>query len=170
MFKGGAATRWSNLGLPVDPLLGTASLTMPHLPLPLGPMASTVARTAAPSVVITEGIPVSFKVVETYMSRFANKYPVVSFSPPVLQFKPWDYRIFLQLSYTLTLLQSYSLNHGTTGYSYSYNALLQSYSLNHGTTRMSYSYHTVLHLYNQNPIVHSPMVLQCKPWDYRIVL
>ena len=38
---------------------------MPHLPLPLGPMASTVARTAAPSVVITEGIlPVSFKVVE----------------------------------------------------------------------------------------------------------
>ena len=38
---------------------------MPHLPLPLRPMASTVARTASPSVVITEGIlPVSFKVVE----------------------------------------------------------------------------------------------------------
>ena len=65
MFTGGAATRWSNLGLPVDLLLGTASPTMPHLPLPLGPMASTVARIAAPSVVITEGIPlVSFKAVE----------------------------------------------------------------------------------------------------------
>ena len=65
MFTGGAATRWSNLGLPVDPLLGTASPTVPHLPLLLGPMASTVARTAALSVVITEGIPpVSFKVVE----------------------------------------------------------------------------------------------------------
>ena len=49
----------------MNPLLGTASPTIPHLLLPLGPMASTVARTAAPSVVITKGISaVSFKVVE----------------------------------------------------------------------------------------------------------
>lgn len=65
MYTGGAASRWSNLGLPVDPLLGTASPTLPHLPLPLGSLESTAAKTTAPSVVVTEGIPpVSVKVVE----------------------------------------------------------------------------------------------------------
>ena len=49
----------------MDPQLGADSLTLPQLPLPLGSLASTVARTAAPSVVVTEGIPpVSVKMVE----------------------------------------------------------------------------------------------------------
>jgi len=65
LYAGGPA-RWSNLRLPVDPLLGSSSSqTLPSLPLLLGPQASLVARTAFPAVVVTEGIPpVSLKVIE----------------------------------------------------------------------------------------------------------
>ena len=57
----------SVLGLPVDPLLGMASSSSPHvqLPLPLGTSPEVISKTAGSSVVITEGIaPISMKLVE----------------------------------------------------------------------------------------------------------
>ena len=54
-----------SLGLPVDPLLGTANNSSLQLPVPLGTHPEVVAKTAAPSVVISEGIPpISVKLVE----------------------------------------------------------------------------------------------------------
>ena len=65
MYTGDATARWSTVGLPVDPLLGADALILPQLPLQLGSLGSTVARTAAPSVIINEGIsPVPVKIVE----------------------------------------------------------------------------------------------------------
>lgn len=67
MLSGGATSSWSTLGLPVDPLLGCSSsgANLPQLPLPLGHQATVVARTAAPAVVVIEGIPpISVKTVE----------------------------------------------------------------------------------------------------------
>ena len=46
-----------SLGLPVDPLLGTANNSSLQLPVPLGTHPEVVAKTAAPSVLISEGIP-----------------------------------------------------------------------------------------------------------------
>jgi len=65
----GGTTSWSDLELPVDPLLGTSSssssLILPQLPLPLGSQAPIAARVVAPAVVVIEGIPpVSVKLVE----------------------------------------------------------------------------------------------------------
>ena len=49
----------------VDPLLGTAYDSSPQLPLPLGTHPEIVAKTAAPSIVIAEGIPpIPVKLVE----------------------------------------------------------------------------------------------------------
>lgn len=61
----GNSGSYTRLGLPVDPLLGTAYASSPQLPLPLGTHPEIVAKTAAPSIVITEGIPpIPVKLVE----------------------------------------------------------------------------------------------------------
>ena len=67
LFHAGGPSIYSRLGLPVDPLLGTAntSTLSPPLTLPLGTATELIAKTAAPSVVITEGIPpISVKMIE----------------------------------------------------------------------------------------------------------
>lgn len=64
-FCAGETGSYARLGLPVDPLLGTAYASSIQLPLPLGTHPEIVARTAAPSVVIVEGIPpIPVKLVE----------------------------------------------------------------------------------------------------------
>ena len=56
-LTGSTSTTWSNLSLPVDSPLGADILTLPQFALPLGSLPSAVAKTAAPSVVVVEGIP-----------------------------------------------------------------------------------------------------------------
>ncbi len=64
-FWAGEPGSYAGLGLPVDPLLGIAHDASPQLPLPLGTHPEIVARTAAPSIVISEGIPpIPVKLVE----------------------------------------------------------------------------------------------------------
>jgi len=61
----GGTTSWSDLGLPVDPLLRTSSSS--QLPLPIGYQASVsvAGRTVALAVVVIEGIlPVLVRLVE----------------------------------------------------------------------------------------------------------
>ena len=65
IFCAGETGSYARLRLPVDPLLGTAYASSPQLPLPLGTHPEIVAKTAAPSVVISEGIPpIPVKLVE----------------------------------------------------------------------------------------------------------
>ena len=64
IFHAGSHGLYTSLGLPVDPLLGTANNLSLQLPVPLGTHPEVVAYTAAPSVVISEGIPP--KIVEKF--------------------------------------------------------------------------------------------------------
>ena len=65
LLTGSTSTTWSNLSLPVDSRLGANILTLPQLALPLGFLPSAVAKAAAPSVVVDEGIPpIPVKMVE----------------------------------------------------------------------------------------------------------
>ena len=65
IFHAGSHGSYTSLGLPVDPLLGTANNSSLQLPVPLGTHPEVVAKTAVPSVVISEGIPpTSVKIIE----------------------------------------------------------------------------------------------------------
>ena len=65
IFHAGSHGLYTSLGLPVDPLLGKANNLSLQLPVPLGTHPEVVAKTAAPFVVISEGIPpISVKIVE----------------------------------------------------------------------------------------------------------
>ena len=65
IFHAGSHGLYTSLGLPVDPLLGTANNLSLQLPVPLGTYPEVMAKTVAPSVVIFEGIPpISVKIVE----------------------------------------------------------------------------------------------------------
>ena len=67
IFHTGSHGLYTSLGLPVDPLLGTANNLSLQLPVPLGTHPEVVAKTAAPSVVISEGVPpISVKIVEKF--------------------------------------------------------------------------------------------------------